>query len=141
MTTDTFIGWLHDLRYSRMVCMLLPTDAVMAYPIPAVRCGERMLIIPLFETAEEAYQPCGFIVVPCGGERIIAYSAAQWLGFGAEGTMRLYSGDAQSMDAYYSRLAAWKTPDAEQCEALQHTLLNMLEPGLAGFYKSLLLKR
>ena len=141
MTTDAFIGWLHDLRFSRMVCMLLPTDAVMAYPIPVIRCDARMLIVPFFETAGEAYQPCGFVAVPYGGERIIAYSAAQWLEGTAEENIRLYSGDAQCMDAYYSRLAAWETPDAGQCEALQRTLLSMLEPGLAGFYNSLLLKR
>ena len=142
MTADAFIGWLHDLRYSRMVCMLLPTDAVMAYPIPVVRSGERMLVVPFFEVAaDEAYRPYGFIAVPYGGERIVAYSAAPWLeSVGAE-TLRLYSGNAQQMDAYYVRLAKWEAPDKAQCAELQSALLDMLKPDLAGFYRSIISER
>ncbi len=136
MTTDAFIGWLHDLRYSRLVCMLLPTDAVMGYPIPAVRGGERTLIIPFFTALEEMHQPCGLIAVAYGSERILAYGEAKWLG-NAE-PVQLFSGDAQSMDAYYSRLAAWEAPDKIQCGIMQQILLDMLAPELAAFYKSVI---
>lgn len=139
MTTDAFLGWLHDLRYSRMVCMLLPMGAVMGYPIPVMHSDSPMLMVPFFErTAEEAHLPCGWIAVPYGGDRIVAFSAARWLGDAAKTPVCLYNGEMQRMDAYYSRLAEAETPDAQECGLLQQELLSMLMPALAEFYKSII---
>ncbi len=139
MKTEEFFNWLHDLRYSRMICLLLPSAAVMGYPIPVIKSGDRALLLPFFEPLPDGgYRPCGMVGVPFGGTRILAYSAAQWLQSETGSDTPLYSGDAQRMDNYYSRLAAWDSADAAQCELLQLQLLDMLPPGTRQFYQSII---
>lgn len=138
--------WLSVVRYSRNICMLIPMEACMGYPI-AIKQGEEF-IVPFFrvvstKNTDRLFPPFAYIRISYPSGTILTYNNLRTLSDWKEIDWNSTADNADSgervrrIDSYYRALfdQSYTLPDNEYFDEL---LSDSFNQPLAVWYKKLI---